>query len=214
MKFDELGLLVSETCEGPGQLGDSCANTARLIHLKYILGALALNVGEETILDKFFTDKGTIRHPDSIWRENDQSSDQDLALYIALGATKQEFYATRLWVNTLKRGWRTGNGDLCSPIFLAILKRSWLIHLLLAGQALLFRVPIRWNDEKKRLTWEPNASGDFLNWFHAAAYTKSLAIRLVTREMFMDAVRRYFKPEPNSDWIVALYSEASAKVWR
>lgn len=214
MKRDNLGLLVSEIWPDEGRgfysnRGDSMANTSRLFHLYDILCK-----PRDPVMSHFISPTGYLRHPSDQmpldWRESDSSTDQCLPFYIAAETTlqKQMFERIKSW------HWRTGNGDLVSPTFYGILAKSkWITDISLAGQALISCAPIRWNDEKKRLTWEPNASGDLLNWFHAAAYTKSWALKLISRERFMSAVGRYFQNEPNSQWLVDLYIEAARRVW-
>ena len=83
MKFDNLGLLITNEPE-PGCLGDSCAETSRL-------GLIHLVLGKDyaPLCAQFITKIGIVRHPFSLWREEDTSNDQMRPLYLYLKASKQ-----------------------------------------------------------------------------------------------------------------------------
>lgn len=217
MYFGSKGELISEKdpVGDPGRLGDSCHNTSRLAHLQAILlENLEANAKAKDVLKLFRTDKGYIRHwlvPDD-WKETDTPNDLLIPLLIAFESLQMFDYAEELRLRVKAAGWRCGNGDLANPILIGLIKKSkWVLNEALVGHALLSYNPIRWSDEKKRLTWEPNSSADFLNWAHACWHIDSWAFRLVSHERFMKKIRGYFAVEPNSDWLVELYERASLK---
>lgn len=208
MKYDDYGTLVMEHVDFPGSVGDSCAETARYRHLIMCAGhPLKLEP-----LDKFITDKGYIRHPDSPWREDDFSSDQALPLYLALRKFEHVSPRAEEMRNRIKSaGWKTGNGDLISPLFFALLvKNDTLLFLALLAQALIFKIPWRWNDEKRTIESSEGSSCDYLNWFHAALYINPRYRRwMVSDAKLISMVEHYYKNEPNSGWVVNAYKEAA-----
>lgn len=210
MRFGEFNELISETSEWPGSIGDSLHNSSRYLHLLALTGATQTQAQKE-MLKKFRTDSGYLRHwtaPDG-WRESDMTSDGLVPYLIALETYQMFDYADEMRCR-VGGTWQVGNGEMPNPILIGLLTKSKVIlNASLALHALISYLPFRWSDEKKRLTWEPNSSADFLNWAHACWHIDSLAFRLVSHERFMKKIRGYFEPEVNSAWLVELYEQAS-----
>lgn len=105
-------------------------------------------------------------------------------------------------------GWRTPDGNLVSPMFYAVLTRNkFLLNLFVGLQALIFKFPWRWNDGYKRIEHSSESSADYLNWLHCALYCSKWIRRLVNIKTMEEKIENYYKPEPNSDWLVNLYKE-------
>ncbi len=105
-------------------------------------------------------------------------------------------------------GWRTGNGDLVSLIFFAILADcTWLLNLALVGQLGIFKLPIRWSDSKHNLELSANSSADVLNWFHASIQASPWVRKLVSASWLMGKIKDYFKDEPNNQWVIDSYEQ-------
>lgn len=197
MKIDELGCLVMEGSSPEGNLGDSCAETARLF---------LLNKNNPYFLDlqRFRTMKGYVRHPNAIWREDDFSSDQALPLFLAMNP----YLSHEMFLRIVEAGYKTGNGTYVSPGFYALLKgNQWLINMTLWIQTLIFKFPWRWSDERKWFEKSEGSSGDYLNWIHASQYAFPWVRNLIKKETLKQKVRDYYKPEPNSAWLINLYDE-------
>jgi len=208
MKIDKYGCIVMEqNPEGdPGNLGDSCAETGRYQHLCRQLGETDFTI----YLGRFITDAGILRHPDSPWREDDTSSDQVLPLY--LGGT--DLTKARVKIILQRAGYRTGNGDFINPKLFALIKdNTFLLNISLAAQAAIFKLPYRWNDEKKWFESTEGSSADYLNFIHAALYASSWVRRLVSKEKLIERVQHYYRVEPNSAWVVDLYKRVIQEKW-
>ena len=211
MRTDGWGFIISETSGSPSNMGDSCAETARLAHLNQRLG---WPYNEN--LDKFRTDIGYVRHPSPElpldWRESDFSSDQALPLYLAYRSIRYQFYAEEMKETIKRAGWRTGNGTLVNPLFFSLLVgKRWLINLAVAGQSLIFKIPFRWSDSKKKFESTSEASGDYLNWFHASLYASPWARRLVPPSVMIQKLEHYYRNEPNSKELINLYKRVIEK---
>lgn len=192
----------------PGRTGDSAAESARYLHLKMILGNYILDVN----LNQFITSIGYVRHPDSPWRENDMSGDQLLPLYLAF-KRYDPVRTSELEARVRSAGYRTGNGNLVSPAFFSCLKDSKLLmSICTLGQALLFKLPYRWNDETKRLEKMKNSSADYLNFIHVAVYCPKLIRKSVSKEMLRKKVSEYYEPEPNA-FVIELYDQVIERYW-
>ena len=211
MRFDKYDLLESERDpEGsPGRIGDSCANTSRWMHLQLKVNKLCKNPQR---LDHFLTPVGFIRHPMSPWRENDFPTDQGLPLYIAFDVTGN-YASCRHMKEHIKKNNHTMDGhNIISPIMWALIneKFGWL-KFFLRAQAWIFKLPWRWNDEKKWFERSSDSTCDYLNWFHAALYVPE-ALRYVPKDTLRAKIQAYFlpkeKPEPNGWWLVELYHQA------
>ncbi len=209
MRIDQYLTLVMEQCGYPGNIGDSCAETSRYVHLQCLNGLIpSLN------LKQFITPLGYIRHPDApaqdannqSWRESDFSSDQGLPLLLALQKTRSiKSEDMRDWFRD--HGWKTGNGDFVSPSFLAVIKRwQWLLNLCILVQGILFRLPYRWSESENKFEEMKESSADYLNYIHLANYVPK-SLRLISAETLKIKVREYYKPEPNSDFIIDLYDK-------
>jgi hypothetical protein len=111
------------------------------------------------------------------------------------------------------RDWCTGNGDLLTPAYYAIVIGSkWKLNIALAVQALLFKFPWRWSDEKKKLERSKGSSCDWLNFFHAAKCASPWVLKLVSKETLYNKIKAYYLEgsdfEPNAEWLVELYRKA------
>lgn len=213
---DENGLLVSEIWPDTtdeykvANRGDSMANSARADHLFGLL-----NHPMKINLTPFVTVDGYVRHPSPLmpkdWCETDSPTDQCLPFYIA-GTIEQKI---EMRYRIKKANWRTGNGDLVSPIFAAIITHNtFMLNIFLAAQVLIFKLPVRWSDSKHNFELSANSSGDVLNWFHAVAYGASSWVRkLVTKDWLKKKIADYFADEPNSIWLVDLYNQAIDKIY-
>jgi hypothetical protein len=213
MKQDETGLLVSEIYQDgvPANLGDSMANTARMIHLAQLHMPSEDYRGAVKLLKQFRTEKGYVRHPSPNlpveWRENDTSSDQMLPWYIITKSVAPEL-ASEMRQRVKASYFRSGNGGIVAPVFFAILIDSKiLLNIFLSLQVVLFKVPWRWNDEKKSLEKSEGSTCDYLNWFHASRLASPWVQRLISKETLNKKILSYYETEPNSEWLTEVYSE-------
>lgn len=223
MKLDEYLTIVSEehddsTEDGfQGNRGESMAMTSRLADLQIV----ALEWYDPKIkvdLMQFVTPLGTIRHPLSKWRENDESSDQLIALYMVLRKNgKSAPVRNRLIAN----GWRTGNGDLISPSFYCLIKKRWtMLSITMYAQYLIMtKLPYRWNEERSNQNKWPiekssESSADFVNFIHLLYYAKPWLKKRVDAKLLKEKVRHYFSREPNVDFVIHLYDQFIDEVLR
>lgn len=211
---DELGLLKMEASGYPPNIGDSCAETSRWLHLLELLHKDD-NVNPD-ILYKFMTDKGFVRHPNAperdtngdSWREDDFTSDQGLPLYLAAKSYDLTSLENNIKTTIKSNYFRTGNGDFVNPIFFAVLINSkWLLNIVLFFQILVFKFPFRWSDSKKQFERSEGSSADYLNFIHALFYSSKWVRKFVNPEKLLKKVIDYYKDEPNSKWIMDLYYE-------
>lgn len=203
MKKDKYGLYILEqNPEGnSGNLGDACAENARIVHLQ-----IRLIRPTDIPLQLFRTALGYVRHPDSPWRENDMSSDQLLPLYLCYKQLYQSL-GYEMFDRIERAKWHTGNGDIVSPGFYAFLKDwQWLVDANVLAQALILNLPYRWSDSKK--WFEKTGSADFLNWIHAAFYAPHLVREFISKKTLKEKVASYYAPEPNSQFLIDLYNTA------
>lgn len=205
MKFDENQLILSGADSSPADMGDSCAETSRYAHLLQ-----KLNTELPMDLNAFRTESGYVRHPSPLlpvdWRESDFSSDQALPLYLAMRNTRYGFGADEMKRRIREAGWKTGNGDYVSPMFFALLVDSkLLINLTVAAQALMFSIPFRWSDSKKRFESTNDSSGDYLNWFHASLYASPWIRKLVSKETLWAKITHYYRNEPDNTELLDSY---------
>jgi hypothetical protein len=213
LKFDEYGLLLSETSPAPGCYGDSMAETARWINLKTAIGE-SVDIKR---LSCFVTPTGYVRHPLSPWREDDMVSDQLMPFYLA---TKYDMRAD-LRDSVRAAGWRTGNGDLISPLFYTILRDNpFGAFLALLAQLAIFKIPFRWSDSKKRFESNADSSADYLNWIQGLLWLQARAPKLARfvadRTSFTHLVERvshYYRDEPNWKGPTLLYFDVIAKLY-
>lgn len=195
MKFDSLGCLIREKYyEGhPGNLGDSLAETARYELLS----------GVEQRLGQFWTSIGFLRHPNSIWPENDTSADQVLPL-VLLRPTLPVHIGSRILIPGTK------------TIMSAGLWAAWHHHYRLLNvvnivQGWVFNLSWRVADGGKIERSEGQVQ-DWLNYLFVYFWLRDnghWATLNQSRERCMKAVRKYYLEgpdwEPNAQWIVDLY---------
>jgi hypothetical protein len=218
VKVDGYGAVVREKHGYPGDIGDACADTARLE-----LIALFPRVD----CSSFRTPGGYVRHPDApahddkgeSWREDDFSSDQAAPLLMSyiLNPEKYPGYAREM-LQRLSTG-RTGDGNRLSPGLWAIVN-GWdgLMAFLTLIQALIFLFPLRWSDAENapwhRLQWGGD-EGDYLNWIAYLEYMDMIGYRKTMRLCYwirspmlaLKKVTIYYANQPNSLWVVQLYTE-------
>jgi hypothetical protein len=202
MYFDTHGAIVMEqnAPDDPGRFGDSCAETGRYFHL---------HDGVHPVLRIFVTPTGYVRHPEAPWREDDFSGDQAVPFYLAADPLLREEFEERVKA----AGWKTGNGDYLALIWISIFyqakgKQSWLTDLPILAQAFWLRF-FSW-------TYDDGVA-DHLNFFHVLlqakrsghTITSRIASWLMPHARFMRAIETYYKPEPNSQWVIDAYRNTS-----
>lgn len=205
MKFDTLGLILSETSPPPGCYGDSMAETARYVNIHTFLGYAV----EIEHLKQFETETGYVRHPLSPWREDDMVTDQLMPYFIAARFGLKN----RVYEHIDDAGFRTGNGDLVSPLFYAILTESpKLAAFALLAQWAIFRIPFRWSDSKKRFESNADSSADYLNWLQGLMwlhykdlYLPKYVVYWTNGDKIVERIRHYYQDEPNSEYLVRRY---------
>lgn len=197
------GAIELEQVDRPGSLGDSCAETARYAHLRMLLG----NYEQDYNLHQFVTPFGYIRHPlvPEDWRESDFSSDQALPLYLAFRRSADAARLNEMEHRLRSLGYRTGNGDLISPGLFAEAFANWLRTPLLLLQLALFKLPYRWNDEKRAFEATTGSSADYINFVHVAVYAPAWLRKRLNSKLIFEKVCHYYAPEPHSANIKNLY---------
>jgi len=78
-------------------------------------------------------------------------------------------------------------------------------------QSLIFKIPFRWSDSKKRFELSKDSSADYLNYIVTCVYLKKRGKRpiiTVSKKVLLDKVKEYLAKEPNSWWMVNLYEQA------
>lgn len=219
MKTDSNGLIEMEHCAFPGNVGDSCAETCRYISLV----AFVFNSFEQQAFSKaiemFLSPVGVLRHPKSPWREDDTSSDQVLPLVVAA-----DFCGFDLPGFVFKT--KTGNGDYVSPMLFAVQKRFkrkqyWFFDLSILAQCYVFKIPFRWNDEKKSFEGSKGSSCDYLNLIISLIHSVKTktetwpikkAIKSLDKDVVFQKVKDYYSNEPNA-FVVSWYEKAITKLW-
>lgn len=198
----------------PASVGDSCAETSRAV----VLGSDKL---DRLDLTAFISSHGGyVRHPSLEnlpgWDRFDTTSDQVLPLILGFDHKMPALY------------WRTAPSKLAAPGVMAAARNWWtLLGIINLIQAALFLIPYRYSDDERlsgfnRIVRTDDQYADYLNWFvvvyflHKKGYTKLVRAmtQLVDRFDLLRRVRGYYAPEPNSEWIVALYERASLEVYR
>lgn len=204
----ENGCVVLEQCGFPGNIGDSCAESARLENLLWKLGHR-----EMCDLSKFITTGGTIRHPDSPWREDDTSSDQEMPLWIALKNKMQFANAEIVKQRTKARWWKTGNGDFINPMYYCLLN-NWkmALELIVRAQIKALNLPYRWSDSKKWFEKSDGHSADYLNLFHVGLEVPREDRKELPKEVILKKIKEYYLPEPNP-FVLEYYEEAIMRLW-
>ncbi len=199
MKIDELGCLISENPNNDfdGARGDSFAESGRLDHMNFRLG-----LPTQCNMTAFRVPEGWVRHPLCKWDYKDTSTDQYLPGFLALNPIYAEVMKSELKANW----YRLPNGQLINPGFYALLKgNQWLINQTLAAQAVIFKFPYRWSDEKRWFEKSANSSCDYLNWIHASLYAYPWVRNMIPKDTLKQKVRDYYNPEANSDWLIQIY---------
>jgi hypothetical protein len=182
MKFVD-GCIEMEQCEWPGSIGDSMAETYRHDVLDWFSDN---NVRMPT---EFVTDKGFLRHPSlagkAEWDEADMSNDNLLPMLLCCDFVDPGF--------PFIRGTRTLLSLGCILIKLKMFRALNVINIV---QGWLLPGP------------DKDESADYLNFAIIYIWLKRTgrwATLSVSPDLVMAKVRSYYKPEPNSDWIVELY---------
>lgn len=215
MKIDEYKTLEMEQCGWPGSIGDSCAETSRYKHLKMLLGEDSSDVNTTA----FFTNYGILRHPTApyeddngdSWREDDTTTDQALPLFLASKDHWRDLVKTTIKNNN----YRTGNGDLVSPIFFAFLtNQMWLVSVSTYVQGLLFKLPWRYNEVTKGFEPMKESYADYLNYIHAGVYSGAWSRKLISAAHLKKMVAAYYEKEPNCQFLLDLYYRVIDKYWK
>lgn len=177
MKLGLYNEVISETSPFPGSIGDSLAESARLALLDGSYGFLS---------DKFITDKGFLRHPDSPWREDDISWDQLVPFYLMCRERGYDSTAMKIAISK--------NTPLKNPTVWALLNgHKFLLSICILIQGLLFKLPYRWDDGKKWFA-KNDATCDYINYFWTGLYAHPWS-RLVPREILFSKIKSYYKDE-------------------
>lgn len=209
MHFDVGGALLTDQAP-PGCYGDSMANTSRFV----VLGLMCENhdPGWMYKINQFRRPDGYIRHPLSPWGTEDTSGDQKFPFMMAASLS------SKIMFEESQERCRFANTG-CFALSFRWCGNRFLLGLILVAQALLFKIPIRWSDDNrhKRFVWIENSdSGDYLNyitalcylWLHSYSWPIKVCGWLTPPEKIFSKIVHYHLPEPNSDWIVDLYSVA------
>lgn len=202
MIIDKFGCVIMEHSSWEGNRGDSAAETSRYAHLKMLLGDYKQNYNLKSFI---VPGLGYIRHPELLdfkdnkgdsWSYDDFSSDQALPLYLAF--RKECSCCVKGMQDRISDNWyRTGNGDLITPGLFAELKDSQVLRsTLLLGQQLIFKLPVRYNDEKQGFEPNENSVCDYLNYIHLAVYApKKIRDMGPSKDKLLDAVYKYYQME-------------------
>ena len=205
MKFDELGCLIRQKYPDGhiANLGDSCAETARAS----ILGDLRAHS-----LWRFRVWIGYVRHPSlanvSGWDHTDFSNDQFLPLIMAKAAFGYTQSPSVLIPGT--------NTIVSAGVLCIMLRQYWLLNVVNIIQGWLFNLKWRVADDGN-LERQDGQVQDWLNYLCTYVFLRRIgkwATLNQPKERCMKAVRKYYLEgddfEPNSQWIVDLYSKALA----
>lgn len=214
MYLDKYNFVVLDQCGFPGNIGDSCAETCRLINLQRYLGETPTTTYNN--LFNFITPNGFLRHPDvpEGWREDDFSSDQGLPFLLAARSFSLNYLVHAIEVRIKEDGWKTGNGDFVSPLFFGVLKDSNFIkNMALVTQAALFKMPWRWSDEHNRFEENFESSADYLNWINVAIHQSRWVRRTIDKTILKTKVRSYYRSEKSAQWLIDIYDKAIDKGW-
>jgi len=206
MRRDFNGLMISEECNWPGSVGDSCANTARSNILDYD-GQYAPGAN----LSHFVTGKGFVRYDKlpADWMEDDFSDDQCLPLYMAATTAIRIAIRTRL-------PYFAGNGTPHNPLTYAIIwGHHKLANICLILQLLtMLYVKYRWTDANglkwyQRIERSEGSSADWLNWFVTCVYLERKGELWFKPDVYKVAnkVYDYYKNEPNNASVLADYQK-------
>lgn len=223
MILDNYNFIIMEQnlTTDPGRLADSLAETSRYIVLAFVNGQkLDIN------LHYFVTDKGLLRHPLSPWGVEDTSLDQIYPLIAAAALISPNELRSK--IDSFISGTKIYNGKIVTPGFKAQLNRSkdnstpWIDDLALLGQALIFKLPFRWSDNKKWFEWSSGSSSDYLNYVNGLAFAKikgetwplKLARFIISKDKILGKIHEYYIPEPNVKWLLDEYEKALKVIYR
>lgn len=197
MRFEGGSIVRDQNGSSPGQYGDSCFDTFAFGLSHWFVYKQYPAEIDHTI---FITPTGAVRHPKSIWRQNDMTEDNEKPLYIFLRETQnneaRQFIADRCWDDL-----KTGNMKLVTPGYVAeLLNWQWLRCLCLVVQVLAFWFPWYWNDGDWkngrwpiRLSW--NKSDGYLQWALIANLAPWPVRRLIRKKTLKRKVIEYYMPE-------------------
>lgn len=226
MKIDELGSLITDE-DYPGCVGDSCANTAR----HFIFDRFNPPKFRAAInLRSFRTEAGYVRHalapsgpPVSRdnWREPSFTSDQAMPLIMALDLSGDDFFYREIKRRCL---FVTAPWKISSPgVFALCAGLHWFLFFISLFQVLIFRFPYRWSDDNRmsgrifKFERSESSSADYLNFIATAAWFNLkgmkwrgfLLLHFAGENTCRLKVMDYFRNEPNSDWIIRAYFNAT-----
>ena len=231
MVQDSNGFITMQQDTFPGSVGDSCAETGRMMLLCYILNILHKPVNLQLLV----TPQGVVRYPSppSPWGPSDTSADQ-VAPLLAICSLQEPELAQQILDQITNNGFRTGNGEVANPCLLAQMVRaeghSWrqqIYDISILIQALLLKLPFAWNPNAtlNPLTWfvsSANQSANYLNFINFLGFARAkknftlscwLASKIISSDKALAEVQAYYKPEPNSQWILDMYAAALPKIW-
>lgn len=211
MKVDHHNVLILEEVGLPGDLGDSCAETGRYTVLSNLVGYFPY--GKDLSLEAFIgRDNGFVRHPDvpESWKEKDFTSDQGINLIYAydIQGPANVTYAVKYQMR-----WFTAKYNKISLPSVMAASRGMLrtLNVLNAVQGLIFRIPFRWSDSKRKFEKSNDSSADYLNWIVTCAYLKLKGrdpIMNVDQSVVEEKIRNYHANQNNVAEMLALYMAA------
>ena len=224
MKVDVLGCVTMEKNGPPGDLGDSCAETGRLI----VLEPTTFKT-HRLRLENFITDKGFIRHPNvpEDWKETDFTSDQALYLLLASYLVAPQVFETV--ADRIKFTDTTAPDKIVSPdVFFATRKMWNMLAVCAVVQMAINMIPIRWSDAEDRtgfwkywrFEWNNKSTVSYMTTFVIMTFLKRVSVTwplwIFPREKYLAKAKAYYqqpdlKPEqrePNTAWFTAFYDLA------
>lgn len=215
MKFDRFDCLIREKYEPefhPGNIGDSCHETGKYVVLSH-------DTSKAKLQFNFLSEGGGfLRHP-MLYRKvdwggpdkfsGDQFAPLILSEYLAQGDLKRLGITGREW-------FIPGTKTLMTPAAWAMVRGHWrLVNLFNCAQGMILKFPWRYNDQKKKLERTSGSSVDFLNMIVIWYFLKTeghWATMVTSKKKLTWAVLEYYKlgsdPEPNVDWLVAIWLKA------
>jgi hypothetical protein len=234
----------------PGRIGDACAETFRVRHLKFFLifrkpvDELAFKMAKLEVLTAYQgvrRDSGFLRHPalenyvdkkGKSWGVTDYTFDQGLPMYLcvwAYGLNTEGLEIEERW----EKKWQTAPGKFLPPNYFVMKQRNggWQsvvtdLPLLLQAWGMKY-LPYRWSDDPNKKWYQrfekmESSSADYLNWLHLILQAEYKGHTFISRRaknaftsgVVMGKIRAYYLPEPNSEWVVALYQQAIDQVYK
>lgn len=220
----------------PGRFGEGMAETGRWQHLEIFNKPDLIKEPFEVervarTYRAFKVTGGYVRHPLSIWRENETSGDQLKPIYLMVNAWGLHEERLEIERHLESNFYRTGDGNLIHPSFWAAIKRANGLQnnfydLAILGQVKLMQnLAYRWNDEQwKRREWPlektESSSADYLNLLHlivqsemfGSTWSSRKAKSLIDPKVMMSKIESYYAVEPNA-FVLPLYAQAVKKIW-